>query len=47
VADDSSKAGRAYRNITRRLLGEIVPLMKLQQDKGFFGKILKFFRFGS
>ena len=47
VADDSSWAGRAYRNITRRLLGEIVPLMKLQQEKGFFGRILKFFRFGS
>jgi septum site-determining protein MinD len=47
VSDDSSWAGRAYRDITRRLLGEIVPLMKLQQDKGFLGKIRKFFRFGS
>jgi len=47
VADDNSWAGRAYRNITRRLLGEIVPLMKLQQDKGFFGRIFKFFRLGS
>jgi len=46
VADDSSWAGRAYRNITRRMLGEIVPLMKMQQDKGLFGRIFKFFRFG-
>ncbi|MDR3239418.1 MAG: septum site-determining protein MinD [Clostridiales bacterium] len=42
VTDEASWAGQAYRNITRRLLGEIVPLMKLQQDKGFLGKIAKF-----
>ncbi|MDR1542171.1 MAG: septum site-determining protein MinD [Clostridiales bacterium] len=47
VADDSSRAGRAYRNITRRLLGEIVPLMKLQQQKGLFGRIAKFLRLGN
>jgi septum site-determining protein MinD len=46
VADDSSRAGKAYRNITRRLLGEIVPLMKLQQQKGLFGRIAKFLRLG-
>jgi septum site-determining protein MinD len=42
VSDDNSWAGRAYRNITRRLLGEIVPLMRLQQNKGLFGKLAKF-----
>ncbi|MDR2749476.1 MAG: septum site-determining protein MinD [Clostridiales bacterium] len=47
VADDGSRAGRAYRNITRRLLGEMVPLMKLQQQKGLFGRLAKFLRIGN
>jgi septum site-determining protein MinD len=47
VMDDGSWAGQAYRNTTRRLLGEIVPLMKLQQDRGFFNRIIKFLRFGA
>lgn len=47
VSDESSWAGKAYRNITRRLMGEIVPLMKLQQDIGLIGRIFKFLRFGA
>ena len=43
VADDSTRAGRAYRNITSRILGEDVPLMSLDENEGFFGKIKKMF----
>ena len=43
VCDDSSRAGKAYRNITARILGEDVPLMRLDEDEGFFGKIRKMF----
>jgi septum site-determining protein MinD len=34
-----SKASIAYRNIARRILGESVPLLSLDEEKGFFGKI--------
>jgi septum site-determining protein MinD len=34
-----SKASIAYRNIARRILGESVPLLSLEDEKGFFGKI--------
>ncbi|NMB02273.1 MAG: septum site-determining protein MinD [Firmicutes bacterium] len=33
VTDRKSRAGQAYRNIVRRLLGEEVPLMDLQERK--------------
>ena len=46
VADNSSRAGLAYRNITRRILGEEVPLMDLYGGTGFFGKLKKMFRVG-
>lgn len=39
----TSKASIAYRNIARRLLGETVPLMALEEEKGFFAKIKQFF----
>ncbi len=41
VLDPNSKASLAYRNIARRLLGESVPLMSLddEEQKGFFSKI--------
>ncbi len=39
----SSKASIAYRNIARRILGETVPLMSLEENKGFFAKIKRFF----
>ncbi|MDV2684905.1 septum site-determining protein MinD [Alkalihalophilus lindianensis] len=38
-----SKASIAYRNIARRILGESVPLMSLEEEKGIFAKIKKFF----
>ena len=43
VTDNSSKAGQAFRNISRRLLGEDIPLMDLD-DGGFFQTLKNFFR---
>jgi len=37
-----SKASIAYRNISRRMLGETVPLQSLEDDKGVFKKLKKF-----
>ncbi|MCM3715100.1 septum site-determining protein MinD [Halalkalibacter oceani] len=39
----TSKASIAYRNIARRILGETVPLMSLEENKGVFAKIKQFF----
>ena len=41
VAESSSKAGQAYRNIAARLMGEDVPLMNLMDNKGFFARMFK------
>ncbi len=43
VTDENSKAGQAYRNITRRILGEDVPLMNLEEEETFMNKIKKLF----
>ncbi len=43
VLDQSSKAGQAYRNVTRRLCGEEVPLMSLEEKEGFLSKIKNLF----
>lgn len=43
VADETSRAGQAFRNITRRVLGETVPLMDLYSDNSFLAKIKKLF----
>lgn len=40
VTQPNSRAGEAYRNITRRLLGENVPLMSLAPpEEGLFGRL--------
>lgn len=39
----NSRASIAYRNIARRILGESVPLMSLEDNKGMFSKMKKFF----
>ena len=39
VLDSASKAGEAYRNIVRRLLGEEVPVMPLEADRGFLARL--------
>ncbi len=41
--DPSTKASIAYRNIARRILGESVPLLSLEEEKGMFAKVKNFF----
>lgn len=41
--NESSKAGVAFMNIARRLTGEKVPLMNLEENKGFFQRIARLF----
>jgi len=43
VLDENSKAGQAFRDITRRILGEEVPLMDLYGEESFLSRIKKFF----
>jgi septum site-determining protein MinD len=43
VVDETSKAGEAYRNIVRRIMGEHVPLMNLEASNGFMSKLKKLF----
>ena len=44
VLDQNSKAGQAYRNIVKRMLGEDVPLMNLEVEEGFLAKLKKLFK---
>jgi septum site-determining protein MinD len=37
--DEKSRAGQAFRNIARRLMGEEVPLMSLEDNRGLFQKL--------
>lgn len=46
VMNPDSKAAIAYRNIARRILGDTVPLMQLDQKKGAFTRFKKFFGMG-
>jgi len=41
VNDNKSLAGEAYRNITRRILGEEIPLLNLETDEGFVVRLKK------
>jgi septum site-determining protein MinD len=41
ITNPVSLASTAYKNIVRRLMGENVPLMSLETNDGFFGKIKK------
>jgi septum site-determining protein MinD len=43
VTDPKSLAGQAYRNITRRVAGEDVPMMELESDDGLMFKLKKLF----
>lgn len=45
VLDQNSRSGQAYRNITRRLLGEDVPTMNMEEEEGFFKKLRKMIGF--
>ena len=39
VMNPNSRASRGYRNIARRILGESVPLMAVEEKKSFFAKV--------
>ena len=45
VANPVSAASTAYKNIVRRLVGENVPLMKIEDNDGFFSRLKKVFNF--
>ncbi len=47
VGNENSRAGQAFRNITKRILGENIPLMDIEIKDGILDKIIKFFRFGN
>jgi septum site-determining protein MinD len=41
VNDEEALAGKAYRNVAQRILGEEVPFLDLDEPKGFMAKIKK------
>ncbi len=43
VAMDKAPAGKAYRNITRRIMGENVPLLDMKNDSGLASVFKKLF----
>ena len=45
VADSKSLAGQAYRNITKRIMGQEVPLLDLNVNEGLLSKMKKLFGF--
>jgi septum site-determining protein MinD len=47
VMNATSRAAIAYRNIDRRILGDTVPLMQLDDKAGVFMRMKKFLGIGS
>lgn len=45
VVNPQSKAAIAFRNISRRIMGESVPLMKFEEEPNFFQRLRQVFRF--
>jgi septum site-determining protein MinD len=43
INDEKSVAGQAYRNIVKRIMGQEVPFMNLEDDSGFMFKLKKLF----
>ena len=43
VNDENALAGKAYRNVAKRILGEEVPFLDLDEPKGFMAKIKNVF----
>ena len=41
ILDSKSNAGKAYKNIAQRILGNNIPIMEVEQETNFFGKIKK------
>jgi len=46
VLDAKSRAGQAFQNIARRLRGEKVPFMDLEEKDGFFNRLSRMLRAG-
>jgi septum site-determining protein MinD len=46
VMNPSSRAAIAYRNVARRMMGETVPLMQLEEKNSMFGRMKKFLGMG-
>lgn len=44
--DGKSRAGQAFRNISRRIKGEEVPFMNLEEQGGLFGRLSRLIRPG-
>ncbi|MCA9903938.1 MAG: septum site-determining protein MinD [Anaerolineae bacterium] len=44
--NDNSRAGKAFHNIARRLMGERVPFMSLEESGGFFKRLSRIFSGG-
>jgi septum site-determining protein MinD len=42
---NNSKAGQAFHNIAKRLLGEEVPFMDIEANNGFINKLAKMMKF--
>ncbi|MGL4797238.1 MAG: septum site-determining protein MinD, partial [Paraclostridium sp.] len=43
ILDGKSSAGQAYKNVAKRILGEDIPLMQMENDTNIFSKIKKMF----
>ena len=43
VNDENSLAGRAYRNVAHRIMGDEVPFLNLEEETSFMTKVKKFF----
>lgn len=46
IQDERSPSGEAFRNITRRILGEPVPLMDLERNGNLFSRLRRMVRLG-
>jgi septum site-determining protein MinD len=46
VLDGRSRAGLAFQNIARRLKGDEVPFLSLDDEGGFFGRLARIIRSG-
>jgi septum site-determining protein MinD len=40
-----SMSGKAYRNITKRVIGETIPFLELEIQTGFMDRVMKMFSF--
>ena len=43
VNDENALAGQAYSNVAKRIIGEDVPFLNLEEDTGVLAKVKKFF----